>query len=165
VVLKKTWFEYLIFILAALALVLSGIALSTPGDAGPSGPAGLKGETGVAGPVGPTGPAGPGGVEGPRGDPGATFRAGVLTTNSYKYVWGDVIIISGSGFASPPDIIITDGGGTSRLFLSRVAVTEWGTLQTEGIIPNTYSQGQGKVVAVVAGQEVATAPILVASKR
>jgi hypothetical protein len=157
--------EYLILALAVLALVLSGIALSIPGDAGPSGPAGLKGETGIAGSSGPTGPAGPTGVEGPRGDPGASFRAGVLTTNSYKYVWGDVIIISGSGFASPPDIYVTDGGGTSRLLLSGVEVTKWETLKTEGVIPNSYAQGQGNLVAVVAGQEVAMAPILIAAKR
>jgi hypothetical protein len=162
---NKPWSENVMLILAALALVLSGIALSIPGNAGPSGPAGLEGETGVAGPAGPVGPAGPAGAEGPRGDTGATFRAGVITTNSYKYVWGDLIIFMGSGFAVPPDIFITDGGGTSRLFLSRVEVTEWGTLQTEGVIPSTYAQGPGKVIAVVAGQEVAMAPILIAAKR
>jgi hypothetical protein len=165
---NRAWSEYLIFILAALALVLSGIALSTPGatglpgPTGPPGPTGLKGETGVAGPTGPTGPAG---REGFRGDPGATLRAAVLITNSSKYVWGDGVIITGSGFTKPPDIFITDGGGTSRLLLSSVPVTEWGTLRAEGVIPSSYAQGQGKILAMVAGQEVAMAPIIIVAMR
>jgi hypothetical protein len=152
-------------VIAAVALVLGIVGLSIPGPVGPvgpAGPAGPEGETGAPGPQGPQGVVGAVGPQGSKGDPGVSGPA--LRTNSYMYAWGDEITILGSGFTTPPDIYIVDGGGTPRLLAGAVPVTSWGTITVTNTIPNTYAQGEGKIQAVLAGREIASIPVMIFAK-
>jgi hypothetical protein len=155
----------IIGVIAVAALVLSVVGLLIPGPAGPAGPVGPagptgpRGETGALGPQGPVGTVGP---QGPKGDPGVSGP--VLRTNSYSYVWGEEIVILGSGFTTPPDIYIVDGGGIPRLLAGAVPVSSWGTITVTNNIPNTYAQGGGKIQAVLAGKEIASIPIMIWAK-
>jgi len=152
-------------IIAVVALVLGVVGLLIPGPAGPAGlagPAGPQGETGAPGPQGPQGAVGTVGPQGPKGDPG--ISGPVLRTNSYMYAWGDEIVILGSGFTTPPDIYIVDGGGIPRLLAAAVPVSSWGTITVINNIPNTYAQGVGKMQAILAGKEIASIPIMILAK-
>jgi hypothetical protein len=154
----------IIGVIAVAALVLSVVGLLIPGPVGPVGPAGPAGPQGETGAPGPQGPQGVGtvGPQGPKGDPGVSGP--VLRTNSYVYVWGDEIVILGSGFTTPPEIYIVDGGGTPRLLAGAVPVSSWGTIIVTNTIPNTYAQGGGKIQAVLAGKEIASIPIMIWAK-
>jgi hypothetical protein len=154
-------------IFAGLALILSIISLLIPGAVGavgPSGSAGPQGESGVAGPAGPSGPAGPAGSAGPKGEPGTTLQSPVLKTNDYKYAWGDEIIIIGSGFTTPPDIYMIDGGGTPRLIANTVPVSGWGIIIVNYLIPNTWAQGTGKISAMIGTKEISSVPVILLAR-
>lgn len=179
-----------VIIMVALALMLSLVAVITPGAEGKLGPPGPPGPVGTSGPMGPqglqgaVGPQGasgaPGqpGLQGPQGVTGLTGSAGAagpagysgvavgLQLSTYSITRGIAFTLYGSGFSTGSSSITlalrgSSGASVSLGVVPITGIDPWGRFRISLTIPKTVPTGLSSLEVYYNLVLLETLPIIV----